>query len=79
MEFAVSSTAESAQKTLVTAAADTTGKFPTNPRLGSLGHRTKLTGESTTKTVRSTPGVAARTTSRSAKGGVADLDAFMQA
>jgi hypothetical protein len=37
VEFAVSSDAASAQAALLPAAADTVDKFPTNPRLGSIG------------------------------------------
>jgi hypothetical protein len=79
VEFAISSTAESAQETLITAAADTTGKFPTNPRLGSLG-----TEPSYLRVTNKNGAFYAWTRgkyyfSASAKGGVADLDAFMQA
>jgi hypothetical protein len=78
VEFAVSSSAESAQETLVTAAGDTIGKFPTDPRLGSLGT------EPSYLRVNNKSGAFYGWTrskyyfSASAKGGVADLDAFMQ-
>lgn len=78
VEFSVSSSAESAQETLVTAAADTIGKFPTNPRLGSLGT------EPSYLRVNNKNGAFYAWTrdkyyfSASARGGVADLEAFMQ-
>lgn len=78
VEFAISSDAASAQETLVTAAADTVGKFPTNPRLGSLGT------EPSYLSVTNKSGAFYAWTrggyyfSASAKGGVADLDAFMK-
>jgi hypothetical protein len=78
VEFAVSSDAASAQETLVVAAADTVGKFPTNPRLGSLGT------EPSYLTVTNKSGAFYAWTrggyyfSASAKGGTADLDAFMK-
>jgi hypothetical protein len=78
VEFAVSSNAETAQETLVTAAGDTTGKFPTDPRLGSIG-----TEPSYLKVNNKSGAFYAWTRgkyyfSASAKGGAADLQAFMQ-
>ena len=78
VEFAVSSDAQTAQETLITAAADTTGKFPTDPRLGSIG-----TEPSYLRVNNKLGGFYAWTRgkyyfSASAKGGIADLDAFMQ-
>lgn len=78
VEFAVSSSAESAQETLITAAGDTTGKFPTNPRFGSIG-----TEPSYLKVDNKSGAFYAWTRgkyyfSASAKGGTADLEAFMQ-
>ena len=78
VEFAVSSSAESAQETLIPAAADTMGKFPTNPQLGSIGT------EPSYLRVNNKNGAFYAWTrgkyyfSASAKGGAADLDAFMQ-
>ena len=78
VEFAVSSDAGTAQETLITAAADTTGKFPTDPRVGSIGT------EPSYLRVNNKSGAFYAWTrgkyyfSASAKGGIADLDAFMQ-
>lgn len=79
VEFAVASTAESAQEILVTAAGDTTGRFPKDPRFGSLG-----TEPSYLRLNNKSGEFYAWTRdkyyfSASAKGGTADLDAFMQA
>ena len=79
VEFAVSSDAQTAQETLIPAAADTIGKFPTDPRLGSIGT------EPSYLRLNSKNGPFYAWTrgkyyfSASAKGGVADLDAFMKA
>lgn len=78
VEFAISNDAASAQEILITAAADTIGKFPTNPRLGSLGT------EPSYLSVTNKSGAFYAWTrggyyfSASVKGGVADLDAFMK-
>ena len=78
VEFAISSDAPIAQETLITAAADTVGKFPTNPRLGSIGT------EPSYLSVTNKSGAFYAWTrggyyfSASAKGGVADLDEFMK-
>ena len=78
VEFAVSSNAETAQETLIPAAADTIGKFPTDPRLGSIG------AEPSYLRLNNKSGAFYAWTrgkyyfSASAKGGVADLDAFMK-
>ena len=78
VEFAVSSNAETAQETLIPAAADTIGKFPTDPRLGSIGT------EPSYLRVNNKSGAFYAWTrgkyyfSASAKGGIADLDAFMK-
>ena len=78
VEFAVSSDAVSAQEALIPAAADTVGKFPTNPRLGSIGT------EPSYLRVNNKLGAFYAWTrgkyyfSASAKGGAADLDAFMK-
>jgi len=79
VEFAISSDAETAQETLIPAAADTVGKFPTDPRLGSIG-----TEPSYLRLNNKSGAFYAWTRgkyyfSASAKGGVADLDAFMKA
>ena len=79
VEFAVSSDAETAQETLIPAAADTVGKFPTDPRHGSIG-----TEPSYLSVINKSGAFYAWTRgkyyfSASAKGGVADLDAFMKA
>ena len=78
VEFAISSDAETAQETLIPAAADTIGKFPTDPRLGSMG-----TEPSYLRLNNKSGAFYAWTRgkyyfSASAKGGVADLDAFMK-
>lgn len=80
VELAISSTAESAQEILVTAAGDTSGgKFPTDPRFGALGTEpsylrvnSKALGSFYAWT-RSNYYFSA-----SAKGGVEDLDEFMR-
>ena len=78
VEFAVSSSAESAQETLITAAGDTTGKFPSDPLFGSIG-----TEPSYLKVNNKSGAFYAWTRgkyyfSASAKDGAADLAAFMQ-
>lgn len=78
VEFAISSDAQTAQETLIPAAADTIGKFPTEPRLGSIG-----TEPSYLRLNNKSGAFFAWTRgkyyfSASAKGGVADLDAFMK-
>jgi hypothetical protein len=79
VEFAVASSAANAQSTLDDAASEVTGGFPTDPRLGSIG-----TEPSYLKASNESGGFFAWTRgpyyfSASAKGGDADLDAFMQA
>ena len=78
VEFSVSTDAVTAQETLIPAAADTIGKFPTNPRVGSIG-----TEPSYLKLTNKSGAFYAWTRanyyfSASAKGGVADLDVFMK-
>jgi len=78
VEFAVAANAQNAQATLETAAGETTGKFPTDPRFGSIG-----TEPSYLKVNNESGAFYAWTRgnyyfSASAKGGAADLDAFMQ-
>jgi hypothetical protein len=78
-EFGVSSNAVNAQSILDTAAGETTNKFPTDPRFGSIG-----TEPSYFKVNNESGAFFAWTRgkyyfSASAKGGEADLDAFMQA
>ena len=78
VEFAVSSSAQTAQETLIPAAADTIGKFPTDPRLGSIGT------EPSYLRVNNKSGTFYAWTrgnyyfSATAKGGLADLDGFMK-
>ena len=78
VEFAISRDAATAQETLIPAAADTVGKFPTDPRLGSIGT------EPSYLRVNNKSGAFYAWTrgkyyfSASAKGGLADLDAFMK-
>ena len=79
VEFGVSGSAENAQSALVTAAGDSTDKFPSDPRFGSIG-----TEPSYLKVTNESGAFFAWTRgkyyfSASAKGGEADLDAFMQA
>ncbi|HKE57488.1 MAG TPA: hypothetical protein VKB46_12320 [Pyrinomonadaceae bacterium] len=79
VEFGVNSSADNAQSTLDTAAGEVTGKFPTDPRFGSLG-----TEPSYLKVDNESGAFFAWTRgkyywSANAKGGAADLDAFMQA
>ncbi|HEX6648630.1 MAG TPA: hypothetical protein VF075_03805 [Pyrinomonadaceae bacterium] len=78
VEFAVAANAHNAQGTLDTAAGETTGKFPTDPRFGSIG-----TEPSYLKMNNESGAFYAWTRgnyyfSASAKGGAADLDTFMQ-
>ena len=79
VEFGVSGSAENAQSALNTAASETTAKFPSDPRFGSIG-----TEPSYLKVTNESSAFFAWTRgkyyfSASAKGGEADLDAFMQA
>ena len=79
VEFAISSDAASAQETLITAATDTVGKFPTNPRLGKLGTEPSylsVTNKSSAFYAWTRGGYYF---SASAKGSEADLEAFMNA
>lgn len=78
VEFAVAGSAANAQSTLETAAGETTGEFPTDPRVGSIG-----TEPSYLKANNESGAFYAWTRgnyyfSVTAKGGAADLDAFMQ-
>lgn len=78
VEFAVAGSKENAQATLDTAASEVTGKFPTDPRFGSIG-----TEPSYLKANNESGAFYAWTRgnyyfSASAKGGEADLDTFMQ-
>ena len=79
VEFAISSDAPSAQETLVTAAGDTVGKFPTDARLGSLGTEPSYLRINNKSGAFYAWTRAGYYFSASAKGGVADLDAFMKA
>jgi hypothetical protein len=78
VEFAVAGSKENAQAMLDTAASEVTGKFPTDPRFGSIG-----TEPSYLKSNNESGAFYAWTRgnyyfSASAKGGEADLDTFMQ-
>ena len=78
VEFAVAGSAHNAQSTLDTAAGETNGTFPTDPRVGSIG-----TEPSYFKSNNDSGAFYAWTRgnyyfSASAKGGESDLDAFMQ-
>jgi hypothetical protein len=78
VEFAVTSNAENAQTALDTAATEVTGRFPSDPRFGSIG-----TEPSYLKVNNQSGAFYAWTRggyyfSASAKGGEADLDSFMQ-
>ena len=77
-ELGVSGSAKNAQSALATAASETTDKFPSDPRFGSIG-----TEPSYLKVTNESGAFFAWTRgkyyfSASAKGGEADLDAFMQ-
>ena len=78
VEFSVSSSPQTAQKILVVAAGDTSGKFPKDPRVGSIST------EPSYLRVNNKSGAFFGWTrgkyyfSASAKGGEANLDAFMQ-
>lgn len=78
VEFSVSSNLQTAQETLMVAARNTTGKFPKDPRVGSIG-----TEPSYLKANNKFGAFFGWTRgqyyfSASAKGGEADLDAFMR-
>jgi len=78
VEFAVASSAENAQTGLDVAASEVTDKFPADPRFGSIGTEPsylKVNNESGAFFVWTRGGYYF---SASAKGGEADLDAFMQ-
>jgi hypothetical protein len=78
VEFAVNSNAENAQYALDVAAGEVTDKFPTDPRFGSIGTEPsylKVNNESGAFFAWTRGGYYF---SASAKGGAADLDAFMQ-
>jgi hypothetical protein len=78
VEFSVSSNLQTAQETLMLAARNATGKFPKDPRVGSIGT------EPSYLRVNNKSGAFFGWTrgnyyfSASAKGGDADLDAFVQ-
>jgi len=77
VEFSVTSTAENAQTGLDVAATEVTDEFPTDPRFGSIG-----TEPSFLKVINDSGAFYAWTRgkyyfSANAKGGVADLNAFM--
>ena len=79
VEFGVSGSAKNAQSALATAAGETTDKFPSDPRFGSIG-----TEPSYLKVANESGAFFAWTRgtyyfSASAKGGEADLDTFMHA
>lgn len=79
VEFAVNGSAANAQMTLDTAASETTGKFPTDPRFGSIGTEPgylKVNDENGSFFAWTRGGYYY---SASAKDGAAALDAFMQA
>ena len=78
VEFSVSTSPQTAQETLVVAARNTTGKFPKDPRVGSIS-----TEPSYLKANNKSGAFFGWTRgkyyfSASAKGGEADLDAFVQ-
>jgi hypothetical protein len=78
VEFAVNSNAENAQSALDVAAGEVTDKFPTDPRVGSIGTEPsylKVDNESGAFFAWTRGGYYF---SANAKGGAADLDAFMQ-
>ena len=78
VEFSVSTSPKTAQEILLVAAGDTSGKFPKDSRVGSIG-----TEPSYLKVNKKSGAFFGWTRgkyyySASAKGGEADLDAFMQ-
>jgi hypothetical protein len=78
LEFAISSSAQNAQTTLDLAASEATVSFPTDPRFGSISTEPsylKVNNESGAFFAWTRGGYYF---SASAKGGEADLDAFMQ-
>jgi hypothetical protein len=79
VEFAVSSNAQNSQATLDTAAGETTGQFPTDPKYGSIGTEPsylKVNNESGAFFAWTRGGYYY---SANAKSGEAALDAFLQA
>ncbi|HEX7295048.1 MAG TPA: hypothetical protein VF251_04790 [Pyrinomonadaceae bacterium] len=79
VEFGVTANPENAQSILDTAAGETTDKFPTDPRFGSIGTEPsylKVNNESGAFFAWTRGGYYF---SANAKGGEADLDAFMNA
>lgn len=78
VEFAIASTAQNAQSVLDNAANELTGKFPTDPSMGSIGTEPgylKIKNEAGAFFAWTRGGYYF---SASAKGGEADLDLFMQ-
>ena len=78
VEFAVSSNAATAQETLLPAAADTIGKFPSDARLGSIGTEPSYLRVNTKSGAFYAWTRGKYYFSASAKGGLADLDAFLK-
>jgi len=78
VEFSVSSSLQTAQETLVVAARNTTGKFPKDPRIGSIGTEPSYLRVNTKSSAFFGWTRGQYYFSASAKGGDADLDAFVQ-
>ena len=78
VEFSVSSNLQTAQETLALAARNTTGKFPKDTRVGSIGTEPSYLRANTKSGAFFGWTRGQYYFSASAKGGEADLDAFMQ-
>jgi len=78
VEFSVSSNLATAQETLVVAARNAVGKFPKDPRVGSIGTEPSYLKANTKSGAFFGWTRGQYYFSASAKGGEADLDAFMQ-
>jgi len=78
VEFSVSSNLATAQEALVVAARNAVGKFPKDPRVGSIGTEPSYLKANTKSGAFFGWTRGQYYFSASAKGGEADLDAFMQ-
>ena len=78
VEFSVSTSPQTAQETLVVAARNTTGKFPKDPRVGSISTEPSYLKANTKSGAFFGWTRGKYYYSASAKGGEADLDAFME-
>jgi hypothetical protein len=78
VEFSVSTSPQTAQETLAVAARNTTGKFPKDPRVGSISTEPSYLKANTKSGAFFGWTRGKYYFSASAKGGEADLDAFME-